>query len=591
MKKIIMLVLIIFTSLLVIHPRVSATQVSYNLFETTNINLSYQWSVGSAQLVSGQPIDIDFDDSNFTVNTYMLLNGVTRKVFTISNAKYISQVKITASYSDAVVLARYYFAYGENDSVMILKDIEGNIADLGNHKGDNMWIYIAMNSGLTYDETRAVHSNTAYHEEDYFSLMVSYNPIVIDPDPEDPSEQVSQLPNTQGSIFDNYNQMGEVTWTIDGYDATFQILYNGVYQLNYTFNSSTDMSIFEESSEAYYYSYEGQKFIVFNHGDESMFDERNFRTKTFVPYTIWNLSTNQLSTIDEFNVYIYVREESGNNLYAYFYVDEFVIEHLLSATISMQYRYVPYIGSKGDWQPYFKVLEAGNINPGSISWQLQAAAISSTATLIGMAIPGLQLPALIIGTPVTAALMFLSYDQLIDGEALFTGSIEEIAEVTAPTTSLVNEINGALSEQYDAFQGINLSSFTLWKLHLGTFNKAFQQGVEVNMEEDPAFNIVQFRYQTDGQVYTMTEEDYNVVFVPGALEEKDVLISIPEGWTLERIGTIILVLVGGYVALKILPALDKGAGSLINIIRNPKKLIVIGLIILVVLYLSGVISI
>ena len=595
MKKLITLILVVFVAFFAVQSWVDGSQVEKNLFDVTTISLSSQWNSPSSSLITGQPISIDFDDSEFRVNTMMLYGGSVKQIFVISNTKYTSRVRVTSKNNDANTLAIFYFQYGSTNSEMILVDALGNPANLGQFKGNNLWIYIALNENYVgYSDVTQIRTMVNDSIKTYMNFTVYYNPIVIDPDPENPIS-FEQLPTTSGSIYDNTKGMADVSWNVNGNTVNFDIQYNGVYQLSYTFSPSTDMSLFEDSIEAFYYSYQGGKFIVFNRGETSMFTTRNVKTQTFVPYTIWNLQTNEISNIDEFNVHIYVREEAGNNHYAYFYVDEFVIDKLLSATVSMQYRYVPYIGAKGEWKPYFKVLEIDNINPGNISWQLSAAAFSATATIIGGMIPGIGLPIFLIGTPITAALMYLSGEQLVQGEALFTGSIQEIQQVISPSLSLTNEINAAYYAYYDTFTGINLSQFTLWKLHLGTFNKLFMQGIEVNMEEDPAFNIIQFRYMTEGEVYTISEENINVVFNPGSLQEKDVLISIP-GLTpdLDLLKVLMYVGIGiaAFVALSlILSTADRIGSSAVSLFHNPKKilavLIIIGIIALIIISVMG----
>lgn len=579
MKKIITLILILLIASSAAYIQIEATPVEKNLFDVTTVGLSSTWNSPSSALITAQPIALDFDDSDFRVNTMMLYGGSVKQIFVISNSKITSRVRVSSKTNDSLTLATFYFQYGSSTSEMILVDSEGDPADLGQYKDNNIWITIAMNeTHVGFSDVSPIKTAVNASIKTYMNFLVYYDPVVINPDPGDPIS-FDQLPITAGSIYDISNGMADVSWEVNGYTVNFEIQYNGVYQMSYTFTENTDMSIFEDSLEAFYYSYQGGKFIVFNRGEESMFTTRNFKTQTFVPYTIWNLQTNELSNIDEFNVYIYGREEAGNNYYAYFYVDEFVIENLLSATVSMQYRYVPIVGAKGDWMPYFKVLEIDNINPGNISWQLSAAAVSATATIIGGMIPGIGLPIFLIGTPITAALIYLSGEQLVQGEALFTGSIQEIQEVSSPSTSLLNEINAAYYEYYNTFTGLNLDQYTLWKLHLGTFNKLFMQGIEINQEEDPAFNIIQFRYMTAGEVYTINEENINVVFNPGALDEKDVLIPIP-GLTpdvnVPKVVIYVIIGIAGLVLLSVvLRAADSIGSSTVNLMRNPRKILAI----------------
>jgi len=598
MKKIITLLLIITLSIFFVHHDSQAIEdpVSFNLFEVNNQkSFGWGWNTPSATLSMGSPILIDWDTSSFVVNTMMTVGGVNKQVFAISNNKYTSAVRVTDKNSDAITIAIFYFQYiGSGTNQMKLVDGSGNNANLAAYKTHNIWITIALNQGVTFTESSQISQIANQNKTTYFNFIVTYFPIVIDPgdpgNPGNPSSQLDLLPLTAGSIFSSKMEMGRVTWNITGYTARFTIQYNGIYYLDYIFDVGTDMSIFNDAYEAFYYTHLGQKYIVFNHGTQSMFSSGNWKVQTFIPYTTWNLQTNELASINDFNVYLYAKEEAGNNMYMYFYADEFVIDRLISATLSFEYRYVPIIGQKGPWQPYFKVLEDTTINPGNISWQLQAAAVSSAATLIGAMIPGIGLPLLIIGTPLSFYFQYLSYQQLLDGEMLWTGSIQEIQKVI-PSQTLKNEVDAAYRLVYPTFNSMDLSTYSLWKMHVGTFNKFFQKGIEVNPDSD--MTIVQFRYMTNGQVYTVDEENINVIFSPGDMSPKEPDIIIP-GFPdlLSSLGVWAYVIggIGGIILIAyVVSFLDKASKSIDSLTRNPKRfiklLIVLGLIVLVILAL------
>ncbi|MDY0294739.1 MAG: hypothetical protein RBQ71_02920 [Acholeplasmataceae bacterium] len=350
-------------------------------------------------------------------------------------------------------------------------------------------------------------------------------------DPTKP-EDLLLLPETEGSLYDDINRMADVSFWLDGNMLYLVITYDGIYEIQYTLAEGTDTTLFTEASEAFYFTHEGGRFIVFNRGESSMFTETNWKTQTFVPYTTWNLNTNELSSIDEFNVYMYIKNEDGNNVFGYFYVDTFVIDRLLSVSVAMTYRYESIIGTTSEWINYVKILEDGNINPGSISWQLKAAAISTLATAIGSAIPGIGLPVLLIGTPITVYLQYLSYQELVDGNMLFTGNIEEIAQV-APDFNLKREIDNAYRNRYESFDTMDLDTFNLFKLHLGTFNKPFN---DFKVKED-SVSVIQFKYMTDGMVYTIQGEEINTVVETDDLDPSDtpsncdIFCKIKEIWS------------------------------------------------------------
>lgn len=349
-------------------------------------------------------------------------------------------------------------------------------------------------------------------------------------DPTKPSDLLL-LPETEGSLFDDVNRMADISFWLDGNELHLQVTYDTIYEIEYTLAEGTDLSLFTDSHEAFYYTFEGERFIVFNRGETSMFTATDWKAQTFVPYTTWNLNTNELSSIDEFNVYMYIKNEDGNNVFGYFYVDEFIIDRLLSVSVAMTYRYESVLGTTTEWIDYVKILEDGKINPGSVSWQLKAAAVSTLATAIGSAIPGIGLPVLLIGTPITVYLQYLSYRELVDGNMLFTGDISEIQQLN-PSSTLKNEINDAYNRKYDDFESLDLDTFNLFKLHLGTFNKTFH---EFRVDEE-SVSVIQFKYETDGQIYTIQGEEINTVVETDDLEPSDtpancdVFCMIKEVW-------------------------------------------------------------
>lgn len=387
-------------------------------------------------------------------------------------------------------------------------------------QGDHFKIVLALNKNLTSAQRNEIlnaFNHNYRNTNDFVAVIFSVTAYLIPVEIDLIGGDYQALPETEGSIYSDTNKMGKVSISNLGNNQyQFTINYERIYTFVYTFASNTNVSMFDSNFEAFYYSDNGSKFIVFNLGQQSMFTSRNIKNQTFVPYTTWNLNTNELATIDDFNVYLYTKNEAGNNIYAYFYVNDFVIDNLLSVSLAMEWRYVSIVGSKGEWNPYFRTLEQGNVSSGNVSWKLKAAMISSAATAAGSFIPGLGFPILAVGTPVSLLFNYLAVDEMIEKGSMAIGSINEISNVV-PTTTLKNEINGAYREYYDNFDGMDLSNYTLWKLHLGTFDKFFQDRVEIR--KDNGLDVISFRYMTDGKVYTIDDSNINEVFNPGSLEE------------------------------------------------------------------------
>jgi hypothetical protein len=409
-------------------------------------------------------------------------------------------------------------------------------------------ITIVLNENLTSDQRDKIL--TVFNAGGYYGSMtpgetyhlaVTANVVSVYVDPTSPGD-LDLLPNTSGSIFDNVNNMGSVSIdSINNNTYDFTIRYDNIYYLRYAFSANTDLSVFQNYHEAFYYTYENQHFIVFNNGAESMFTHYE-RIDAFIPYTIWNLDTNEIISHNQIDVYLYMTLGDANHLVGYFYVDDFVIDRLMQVSTIFNYRWDPFIGSKSDWMTKTVILEDTQISEGNISWQFQAAATSLAASATLAAILGatgvglpIALPLLLVGSVVSA--YFASTAYLYPGD-LITGDVSQI-ELANVDPELKTEINQKYTEIDQDFTAIDTNSFPLWKLDFGAFEKVGSTA-EVDAE---SINVISLSYQTDGEVYTLeadsirtnaTVDDYldpnnnSGIFNPYPTEPIDSIL--PDGW-------------------------------------------------------------
>jgi len=245
-----------------------------------------------------------------------------------------------------------------------------------------------------------------------------------------------------------------------------------------------------------------------------MFDSET--ADTFIPYTIWNLTTNEIETYDRLKAYVTSQLESANNAYAYFYVDEFVIDHLLSVSLAFRYKYLGLFEDDQWEEPIYKVLEADTTVEGldPTSWQFDFLTGAAVATSIGMMIPGAGWPVALVGG---LAMAYVG-STIIDDPISF-GSVSEILEVTTEKNDIKQKLNEAYTLANPEFTGID-ESLKLFKLHLGQFNKAFTTGIHIDQSYSvvtgqEGINIIEFTYRTNGQVYTIKGEQIDIEFTPG----------------------------------------------------------------------------
>jgi len=339
---------------------------------------------------------------------------------------------------------------------------------------------------------------------------------------------VSGLPETTGNVLGKEGSMGTVHFKVEGTNVLAIISYNNqVYYVKYSFAANTDMSIFSNTYENYYYTSLNEKFIMVNQGDTSIFTVENILEQPFIPFTIWNLNTNELKTVKKYNVYMYSKKEEANNIYAYFYVDNYIIDNLVSVTVSMRYKYV-YLFNEGDWQYYYKTLDADETNyGGGTGWQLEML----TGTMFS-AFSGLM-----GGLTAKYRIAFFGSVLLrnVENKNFNFGQISEIEDIT-PSVELIQELNMAYSSKYPNFNGLN-TDLGVFKLHLGQFNKIFSTGIRIDetfnyIGNQEGINVIEFTYITNTTVYTVKGEDINLVFVPGegTNETPPLDLDIPTAW-------------------------------------------------------------
>jgi hypothetical protein len=487
------------------------------------------------------------DDPNPYYNMY--------DAFVMSYGAETSRINLYSSLTSTTLLGTHNMTYEAAEVTEFLFLNEGTMLDpdwtVNLDKDIYYSITIVLNENLTSDQRQrilTVFNSGGYYGSmtpgETYHLAITANVVSVYVDPTNPGD-LDLLPTTYGSIFDKVNNMGRVHIDeINNNTIDFTIMYDNIYYLRYTFSDNTDLSVFNNNYEAFYYTYEGEHFIVFNKGDQSMFTHYE-RTDAFVPYTIWNLDTNEIISHNQIDVYLYITLGDANHLVGYFYVDDFVIDRLMQISTIFNYRWDPFIGAKSDWMTKTVILEDTQISEGNISWQFQAAATSLAATATLAAILGatgvglpIALPLLLMGSVVSA--YFASTAYLYPGD-LITGDVSQI-ELANVDPELKTEINQKYTEVDQDFTAIDTNSFPLWKLDFGAFEKVGSTA-EVDAE---SINVISLSYQTDGEVYTLeadsirtnaTVDDYldpnnnSGIFNPYPTEPSTG-ITLPEGWYL-----------------------------------------------------------
>lgn len=154
--------------------------------------------------------------------------------------------------------------------------------------------------------------------------------------PGDNIGDLSQLPST------DINSVGTVKFDINGYNLKLQVRYDQqVYYLTRSFTSDTDMSIFN-TIESYYMNVNNNPQIIINHSDRpylrEILEAPENEKPAFVPHTVWDLKSNQLKTQSDYRTNVYIKQADDGPIIAYVYIDEYIIDNLLTANLSWTQR-------------------------------------------------------------------------------------------------------------------------------------------------------------------------------------------------------------------------------------------------------------
>lgn len=213
----------------------------------------------------------------------------------------------------------------------------------------------------------SINSNNWEMGRAYIKVSNGYNERYIYSDP-----IIIPYQETQEEIIGNINELpattnntlGNVTFNVVEETVNITINYNRVnYHLIKRFTPETDLALFN-TIEAYYINVGGNPQIFINHSNRpylgDILEAPNNEKPAFVPHTVWDLKTDEILTIHNYITHVYVKMNEQGLIMAYMYIDEYVIDNLLSAELSWN------VGTK--WK-----FPANLIYGKDIKWQKQEA--------------------------------------------------------------------------------------------------------------------------------------------------------------------------------------------------------------------------
>jgi hypothetical protein len=560
-------------------------------------------TVGGVSYIQSSRREVNFTTMRIEMSTsYYSFDNV----FLPQSGSYKSRVSIYESEVSSTPLRSFYFEYESEEATeaMYLVNQNGTYTDIGVQSdfGKYYQITLIMNPSVTSDpHFHPTTGNFQYFLVEYpdlfvFQFWIGYT-VNYD-------ATISNLPLTQGSIANPSGQVGQIYgYSYNASNNTFyaQISYGNSYFLSIP-NIEFDTGFFSVVESAFYYSYEGQKFIYFTFEDNDpiLLNELTIDQIKWNGFAIWNLSTNELITWNKALALTYIDVQSNRDVFAYLYLDKIPIDELVSASGYFDYQYVSdnittlWRATYSDIHRHLFHLEAGSETFGTVGsnypqWaedvMMYSAVAFAAAIPLAASFPPVGLPLLVtsftaafLARPVGAAYTFLM------------GKTDEIQTIT-PTITLRNKLNEHYSLATNSTYVLPTQA-KVHKLFLGNFSQA---GTDYVAIDESTFTYTEITWMTNGKIYTVDEK----LIDSKTVVDRDYVNKIPAEETnfldnlwsiLSKYGLWTISIGVAILFIFVLPRLVTASGSVLEMIQKPQKLVISIIIIAVLIYILKTIN-
>ena len=319
---------------------------------------------------------------------------------------------------------------------------------------------------------------------------------------------IEDLPDTTGNMIDEIDEaMGYLS--IESINEStraveFLVLYNSIaYEITLYLE---DISFLADVDHGFYYTYEEEQFFYFSYSSFDIFTDSTYTEEKGIDwkgFTIWNLTTDQVSQINKVFVLTHLVEDANHDVYAYFYTPNVIMDELISVTVSFRYRFEKIFGGYTAWEyPDPIILEKDATTASLTTWETSlyagsAAAVSALAALTIVAVPVIW-PALVV----SGIAVGIIYGTL--GPSITGIRVEDISEIERPTLS--GAFVALLEEEWDiTIDSVNNSPH---KLFLGQYQKAFTNGIDLEgLANDGDYSYSEIIWRRDTQQYVATFDE------------------------------------------------------------------------------------
>jgi hypothetical protein len=315
--------------------------------------------------------------------------------------------------------------------------------------------------------------------------------------------KVADLPVTNGSPFNKIGDYGNVNMTIDGNYLSIEIDYKSMsYKLSKLLID--DITTFHNIKRAYYYSDDEEKFITFTYDEQDPIFLQSVKQDAYkwIDTITWNLTTNEMRTINKIEVFAHHDIDDNRNVYTYMYIPNLIHDSIVSITAGFQYKYSYMIGKDGETQTTLVTLQSGESNTFSPTWEKKL-----LKTIINPMYGGFVLGSKFYG------LFGIAIPDLYEKH------ISQIERVSQPSLMLKNDLINEWNRKYNTNVSIDENLHSLYKLNWGQFDKF---GVNKVNLIDGSFSFSEIVYVFNGRVGVLDFGDIDLKDTVGSnLEENE----------------------------------------------------------------------
>lgn len=360
---------------------------------------------------------------------------------------------------------------------------------------------IEKNYNILFQEKEFVLSNmnglVGLELSDTLKVDVIEDDSITTPDGKD----IEKLPLTLN------DRLGNVSFIVNEKNMEMIINYNNQeYRIKRVFSSTTDMTIFSESIEAFYQNKRGNPQIFINNDKNNRKYLKDILTAgedqkpAFIPHTIWDLKTNNLKKVETYKAYTYVKSNDKTAIIAYFYTDEFIMDKIISANIEYTFRQKnSWIGDifGNPYKEWEKVVWSYN-NQDNLSYKNMTFDWQNLIPLWNVYVG--------IHRGTTTYVMPRIEEVDLD-------NTQEYYNVTRA------EINSQFSKLSKDFESLKTNKgYKLWAFALSQGKESSLANIEIynniNDAKDPNnLHIVEIVYETNGKLYTTIGNDMDLKIV------------------------------------------------------------------------------